>query len=132
MAAWPRWVASYGVIPQTYIRAVGPAGRAHPPVAVSYSRSGSAAVPGSRAGGAGQASMPVTLSGTLGPRERLPGFGERVIAADPQRLFDIVADPAMHPVIDGSGTVQASATAARSGTPSGGRSSELTAAASTR
>lgn len=36
-----------------------------------------------------------------------------VIAADPQRLFDIVADPAMHPVIDGSGSVQA----ARSGGP---------------
>ncbi|WP_375475792.1 SRPBCC family protein [uncultured Jatrophihabitans sp.] len=31
----------------------------------------------------------------------------RTIAADPQRLFDIVADPAMHPKIDGSGTVQA-------------------------
>lgn len=31
----------------------------------------------------------------------------RVIAAAPQRLFDIVADPAMHPVIDGSGTVRA-------------------------
>jgi uncharacterized protein YndB with AHSA1/START domain len=31
----------------------------------------------------------------------------RVIDADPQRLFDIVADPAMHPVIDGSGTVKA-------------------------
>ena len=31
-----------------------------------------------------------------------------VIAADPQQLFDIVADPAQHPVIDGSGTVQAS------------------------
>ncbi len=30
-----------------------------------------------------------------------------VIAADPQQLFDIVADPAQHPVIDGSGTVQA-------------------------
>lgn len=29
------------------------------------------------------------------------------IPADPQRLFDIVADPAMHPVIDGSGTVKA-------------------------
>ena len=27
-----------------------------------------------------------------------------MIAADPQQLFDIVADPAMHPVIDGSGT----------------------------
>ena len=32
----------------------------------------------------------------------------RVIAADPQRLFDIVADPAMHPVIDGSGSVRES------------------------
>ena len=31
----------------------------------------------------------------------------RVIAADPQQLFDIVADPAMHPKIDGSGSVQA-------------------------
>jgi hypothetical protein len=31
----------------------------------------------------------------------------RVIAADPQQLFDIVADPAMHPVIDGSGSVRA-------------------------
>jgi len=31
----------------------------------------------------------------------------RVIAADPQAIFDIVADPAMHPVMDGSGTVQA-------------------------
>ena len=30
-----------------------------------------------------------------------------VIAVDPQRLFDIVADPAMHPKIDGSGSVQA-------------------------
>jgi hypothetical protein len=31
----------------------------------------------------------------------------RTISADAQRLFDIVADPAMHPVIDGSGSVQA-------------------------
>jgi hypothetical protein len=31
----------------------------------------------------------------------------RTIAAEPQTLFDIVADPAMHPVIDGSGSVQA-------------------------
>ena len=30
----------------------------------------------------------------------------RVIAADPQRLFDIVADPSMHAVIDGSGSVR--------------------------
>ncbi|MDT4892580.1 MAG: hypothetical protein QOE97_1615 [Pseudonocardiales bacterium] len=31
----------------------------------------------------------------------------RVIAAPAQTLFDIVADPAQHPVIDGSGSVQA-------------------------
>ena len=31
----------------------------------------------------------------------------KVIAAPAQRLFDIVADPAMHPVIDGSGSVRA-------------------------
>lgn len=31
----------------------------------------------------------------------------RLIAADPQTLFDIVADPAQHPVIDGSGSVKA-------------------------
>lgn len=37
----------------------------------------------------------------------------RVIAAEPQQLFDIVADPAMHPVIDGSGSVKA----ARDGSP---------------
>jgi hypothetical protein len=37
----------------------------------------------------------------------------RVIAASPQRLFDIVADPAMHPVIDGSGSVKS----ARDGNP---------------
>ena len=30
----------------------------------------------------------------------------KVIAADPQTLFDIVADPAKHPLIDGSGTVK--------------------------
>jgi uncharacterized protein YndB with AHSA1/START domain len=31
----------------------------------------------------------------------------RTIAADPQTLFDIVADPAQHPVIDGSDSVRA-------------------------
>ncbi len=31
----------------------------------------------------------------------------RTIAAPAQQLFDIVADPSMHPRIDGSGTVQA-------------------------
>jgi Polyketide cyclase / dehydrase and lipid transport len=35
------------------------------------------------------------------------------IPAPAQRLFDLVADPAMHPIIDGSGTVRA----ARSGNP---------------
>jgi hypothetical protein len=37
----------------------------------------------------------------------------RVIATEPQQLFDIVADPAMHPVIDGSGSVRE----ARDGNP---------------
>jgi uncharacterized protein YndB with AHSA1/START domain len=31
---------------------------------------------------------------------------ERVIAVDRQRIFDVLADPARHPVIDGSGTVR--------------------------
>jgi len=31
----------------------------------------------------------------------------RTIAADRQALFDIIADPAQHPVIDGSGSVRA-------------------------
>ncbi len=30
----------------------------------------------------------------------------RLIGADAQRLFDLVADPTMHPVIDGSGSVR--------------------------
>lgn len=37
----------------------------------------------------------------------------RVIPASPQRIFDLLADPAMHPVLDGSGTVKA----ARGGNP---------------
>lgn len=32
----------------------------------------------------------------------------RVIAAEPQAIFDVLADPAMHPVIDGSGSVRRS------------------------
>lgn len=32
----------------------------------------------------------------------------RLIAADAGRLFDLVADPALHPVIDGSGSVRES------------------------
>ncbi|MDQ2749240.1 MAG: SRPBCC family protein [Actinomycetota bacterium] len=31
----------------------------------------------------------------------------KVIAAEPQQLFDIVADPSMHVAMDGSGTLQA-------------------------
>ena len=38
---------------------------------------------------------------------------ERVIPAPAQQLFDVVADPAQHPVIDGSGTVKGP----RDGTP---------------
>jgi hypothetical protein len=37
----------------------------------------------------------------------------KVIAAEPQALFDIVADPAMHPCMDGSGSVRES----RAGAP---------------
>jgi uncharacterized protein YndB with AHSA1/START domain len=32
----------------------------------------------------------------------------RVIAAPPGKVFDVLADPKMHPVIDGGGTVRAS------------------------
>jgi uncharacterized protein YndB with AHSA1/START domain len=32
---------------------------------------------------------------------------ERLIAAAPERIFDVIADPAQHPVIDGGGTVRA-------------------------
>jgi hypothetical protein len=42
----------------------------------------------------------------------------RTIAADRQALFDVLADPAMHPVIDGSGTVRGPARS----TPTGSRS----------
>ncbi len=31
----------------------------------------------------------------------------RVIPAPPQEIFDVLADPAMHPVLDGGGTVKA-------------------------
>jgi hypothetical protein len=49
----------------------------------------------------------MTLSGTLGPMSAYLVSESKVIAAEPQRLFDIVADPAMHPVMDGSGSVRA-------------------------
>jgi uncharacterized protein YndB with AHSA1/START domain len=38
---------------------------------------------------------------------------ERIIAAEPQAIFDVLADPAKHCVIDGSGTVQSSRTQQR-------------------
>ena len=31
---------------------------------------------------------------------------ERVIAAPPEKIFDVLTDPAQHPIIDGSGTVR--------------------------
>ena len=34
-------------------------------------------------------------------------YSSRVINATPQQIFDLLADPAMHVVIDGSGTVRA-------------------------
>jgi uncharacterized protein YndB with AHSA1/START domain len=33
---------------------------------------------------------------------------ERVIAAQPEQIFDLLADPAQHPFFDGSGSVRAS------------------------
>jgi len=33
---------------------------------------------------------------------------ERVIAAPPEKIFDVLADPSQHPLIDGSGTVKSS------------------------
>jgi polyketide cyclase/dehydrase/lipid transport protein len=50
--------------------------------------------------------MTPTVSGTLSAMSAYLVSESRVIAAEPQRLFDIVADPAMHPAIDGSGSVQ--------------------------
>ena len=38
---------------------------------------------------------------------------ERLIPASAQRIFDVLADPAQHPVIDGSGTVRATVGEAR-------------------
>jgi uncharacterized protein YndB with AHSA1/START domain len=38
---------------------------------------------------------------------------ERVVPADPQTVFDILADPSQHPVLDGSGSVRR----ARAGNP---------------
>lgn len=57
--------------------------------------------------------MRLTVSGRLVSVSAYLVSETRVIAADPQRLFDIVADPAMHPKMDGSGSVQS----AREGNP---------------
>lgn len=38
-------------------------------------------------------------------RDARQARAERVIDAPPSEIFDVLADPAMHPVIDGSGTV---------------------------
>lgn len=46
-------------------------------------------------------------------RQRRQVSTSRIIEADRQTLFDVVADPAKHPEIDGSGTVQG----ARDGLP---------------
>jgi Polyketide cyclase / dehydrase and lipid transport len=46
------------------------------------------------------------LSGTLADVSVYLVTESRVIDAAAQRLFDILADPAMHPRIDGSGTVR--------------------------
>jgi hypothetical protein len=39
-------------------------------------------------------------------REMHRAWASRVIPAPPQAIFDVLADPAMHPRIDGGGTVQ--------------------------
>jgi len=51
--------------------------------------------------------MGLTVSGTLSAMSAYLVSESKVIAADPQRLFDIVADPSMHVAMDGSGTLQA-------------------------
>ena len=35
---------------------------------------------------------------------------ERIVRADPQAVFDLLADPAQHPLLDGSGSVRESRT----------------------
>ena len=52
-------------------------------------------------------SGPVSSSASSAAAGRHIVSATRVIAAPRQRLFDLVADPAMHPRIDGSGTVVA-------------------------
>lgn len=47
------------------------------------------------------------MVGTLGGMALHRIVVERFIAAPPERIFDVLADPAQHPVIDGGGTVRA-------------------------
>jgi Polyketide cyclase / dehydrase and lipid transport len=47
-------------------------------------------------------------SGIIDAMRAHPVTERRFIRADQQRLFDLVADPRVHPVIDGSGSVRAS------------------------
>ena len=64
--------------------------------------------------GTGQQGTAVLGQARIAPRYRADSTpvqptwspSRKVIPADPQRLFDIVADPAMHPLIDGSGSVR--------------------------
>jgi len=51
--------------------------------------------------------MTLTVSGTLNAMSAYLITESKVIAAEPQQLFDIVADPAMHVVMDGSGSLKA-------------------------
>lgn len=57
--------------------------------------------------------MALTVSGTLRDMSAYLVTESKVIAAEPQRLFDIVADPSMHVSMDGSGSLKA----ARAGLP---------------
>ena len=47
------------------------------------------------------------MTDETGTDEELLTSVERVIAAPPQRIFDLLADPSRHPEIDGSGSVRA-------------------------
>lgn len=46
------------------------------------------------------------MSAEPSTRPALSVSASRLIGADAQQLFDLVADPTMHPVIDGSGSVR--------------------------
>jgi len=50
--------------------------------------------------------MPSRYPAQLVPMSAYLVSESKVIPADPQTLFDIVADPAMHPRLDGSGSVR--------------------------